>query len=77
MPRTTYGVEWTEVDHKDRIITKRKEFATERERQRFCDRLVEKATFVDITAWTEPDAGYEPTDWTVDESEPHFFGSMV
>jgi len=57
MPRKTYGVEWTEVDRVNRIITKRREFPTEQARQRFCEALAEKSFFVDFTAWLEPEYG--------------------
>jgi len=57
MPRKTYGVEWTEVDRAERIVTKRREFTTEQARQKFCEALAEKASFVDFTAWLEPEYG--------------------
>jgi hypothetical protein len=43
-------VAWTEINRKNEIVSKRKEFKTEAAMQKFIDKLVEKDNFYAIIA---------------------------
>jgi len=48
---TEYGIRWQEFNKRDEVITKEKIFKTEKAREKFVDRLVEKDNFYQLDAW--------------------------
>ena len=51
-----YGVRWKEVDKGDRIVIKERFFPSERSREEFVKRLMEKESFVETVAWSDPES---------------------
>lgn len=45
-----FEVVWIEVDKSDRIVSKRKSFKTQLERDKFIDKLFDKDNFLNILA---------------------------
>ena len=46
-----FGVRWTEFDKNDRGVTKEKFFATEKAREKFCEKVEQKDNFWRFEAW--------------------------
>lgn len=50
-----YELAWQEFDRNNQIVSKRKEFKTEKARTTFANKLEEKASFYRILAYRNPD----------------------
>lgn len=48
---TEYGIRWQEFNKRDEVVTKEKIFKTEKAREKFIDKLVEKDNFYQLDAW--------------------------
>ena len=48
-----YAVAWQEFDRNDRIVTKRKEFKTEKQLKAFVEKLEQKNNFYQILAFSD------------------------
>ena len=46
-----YGIRWVEFNKRNEMVTKEKIFKTEKARNRFADKVVEKDNFYQIDAW--------------------------
>ncbi len=55
-----YGLRWTETDRNDRIVTKEKEFKTEKQREKFIAKLEEKDNFIEVVAYSDPEQTEAP-----------------
>ena len=54
-----YGLRWKETDRNDQIVTKEKDFRTERERAKFIAKLEEKGNFIEVVAYSDPEPAPE------------------
>lgn len=49
-----FGLRWNEFNRKDELVCKEKFFATAEKREKFIDKLVEKASFHSVGAFSDP-----------------------
>ena len=48
----TFAVRWIEINRRDQMVGKQKEFKTEAALQKFVDKLVEKDNFIRIESYS-------------------------
>lgn len=74
-----YGLRWKETDRNDRVVTKEKDFRTERERAKFIAKLEEKDNFIEVVAYSDPEPASAPVTKTsgvfkvVTDRNPDFY----
>lgn len=74
-----YGLRWTETDRNDQIVTKEKDFKTEKQRAKFIAKLEEKGNFIEVVAYSDPEPAPAPTTKTsgvfkvVTDRNPDFY----